>query len=100
MWVIWQANTNGKQNSHFGFHCKLFPFVAFVVLIGVFDNSKLYCKSRDLMYSTGEGNETVFCIISGNIIISLGKNSSVVHADGNNAMRLCADQDFIAKTQY
>ena len=49
--------------------------------MGFVDNTALFCKSRDLIETTGLGNETSFCTISGrsyNIIAINHKISEIV----------------------
>ncbi len=36
-----------------------------VIIVGYFDNTKLFCGSRDQLYTIGPGNETAFCTLSG-----------------------------------
>ena len=36
-----------------------------IIVVGFFDNSGLFCKSRDWLVSIGRGRETLFCTISG-----------------------------------
>ena len=42
-------------------------FTAGLIIIGFFDNTALFCGSRDYLYAIGQGNETAFCTLTGNM---------------------------------
>jgi hypothetical protein len=43
----------------------MYMHVAAVIIVGFYDNTRLFCGTRNLIVAAERGNETPFCILSG-----------------------------------